>query len=769
MAADTGFSRRTGSERDLQPVAITSVDAASRTAYGTTRVRTFIKINCAYATGDTITVPAVGEQWYVERFEMEWRLYGRIPHNDDTLNIEPVEGQVSVGSTKGPLELNGAEIRVNGDLKLGDYYYRDDGTTLQRSADGQTWSSITASGGQSDSVVTAAADSATARIAGALTGHQSDPAQPAADVAALSTWGTGITQSVDAANASLSGLTGTLASQSSSLATLGGTVATQSSTISGLSTTVSSHSTSIGSLGTNLTTVGTNLSNLGNSLLHSAETVIGSISSVIMDGVNSVGDFLSGLVTSFLAGGTGTPGLTPVAQAHAAAGAVRGRADAAYSNAASAQTTADAASAAADAAAAAADAAAAQAYLASVGTETVSSFFNTPRVLPAWIGQQTDDVAFAYTLIDGTTAPTAGRLILIPITVQQDRVYDSVKIGLDGNAMTNLYVGVYEVNEITGAGTKVIDLGDVKSAVTLAYDQIEFPLASPVSVQKGEIYYIGVLQTGTSQPMFRWSAGSNFTIGIYPQSVGLYHSVAGLTALPSSFTGAQVVSGGTVMKYWGALGILTPSTAPPDPAKVTYTDSFDRADSSSLGASWLARTSPGLSIHSNTAAAYAAAGAGWPSGENSYIGRLTRTDQEVGGVLASIGGNYTSVLNSTRLWQLGLRASGSGNGPLLQVQQTYASGSGTPSHSASIMVNGVVKSSTAVTTATGSWKFTASGTSYTAWQWNGSSWISMTSWADTTGVWPVTSASTETFIYASSHWNGGAHGASINDWYSKDL
>jgi len=61
-------------------------------------------------------VPAVGEQWYIERFDAVWRLYGRIPHNDPTLTTEAVEGQVSVGSGRGPVELHGDSVNVHGVL-----------------------------------------------------------------------------------------------------------------------------------------------------------------------------------------------------------------------------------------------------------------------------------------------------------------------------------------------------------------------------------------------------------------------------------------------------------------------------------------------------------------------------------------------------------------------------------------------------------------------------------------------------------------------------
>ena len=141
----TDFTRRSNSAREMERVAIVAVDPTSRTATGITRIRTSIQINCAFATGDTITTPAVGEQWYVERLDYEWRLYGRIPFNDATLNIEPEEGQVSVGSANGPLELNGTEVRANGTVfRLNGVYYRDDGETLQRSTDQEVWEPISA-------------------------------------------------------------------------------------------------------------------------------------------------------------------------------------------------------------------------------------------------------------------------------------------------------------------------------------------------------------------------------------------------------------------------------------------------------------------------------------------------------------------------------------------------------------------------------------------------------------------------------------------------
>lgn len=179
MAYDSGFSRRSGSERELQPVAITAVDPVSRMAVGVTRTRHNVNINCSYATGDTITVPAVGEQWYCERLDGEWRLYGRIPFNDPTLNIEPEQGQVSVGSAYGPLELNGTEVRANAPvLRLNGVYYRDSGTSLERSTDQVTWTAV--AGGVSGVVEI---------VANALTGYgggvQADAVQSLKDWSAV--------------------------------------------------------------------------------------------------------------------------------------------------------------------------------------------------------------------------------------------------------------------------------------------------------------------------------------------------------------------------------------------------------------------------------------------------------------------------------------------------------------------------------------------------------------------------------------------------------
>lgn len=133
------YTRRSNSDQDVQPVAIQSVDPLTRTASCMTRLKYLIDVDCSFGMGETVVTPAVGEQWYIERFDQVWRLKGRIPHLDETLLIEPEEGQVIVGGTRGPLELNGTEIRINNIMRIEGHYYRDNDGILEHSEDGDLW------------------------------------------------------------------------------------------------------------------------------------------------------------------------------------------------------------------------------------------------------------------------------------------------------------------------------------------------------------------------------------------------------------------------------------------------------------------------------------------------------------------------------------------------------------------------------------------------------------------------------------------------------
>lgn len=115
-----GFNQgytRTSPTYTIQPVAITSVDLNERIAVGHTVYSTEIQIDIGHHVGAIQVTPAVGEQWYVENIKGIFRLKNKIPFNTDDILNPPVEGQVQIGS-KGPLELNGAQVNVNGPLRV---------------------------------------------------------------------------------------------------------------------------------------------------------------------------------------------------------------------------------------------------------------------------------------------------------------------------------------------------------------------------------------------------------------------------------------------------------------------------------------------------------------------------------------------------------------------------------------------------------------------------------------------------------------------------
>jgi len=409
-------------------------------------------------------------------------------------------------------------------------------------------------------------------------------------------------------------------------------------------------------------------------------------------------------------------------------------------------------------------------YNTAFSTETLQGFFNTPRTLPSWLGNQQDDVAFAQTIIDGTATPTLGTMYLIPVKVTQDRQYDAIKFGMDGSSatMTNCYVGLYDVDETTGACSKVLDLGNVKSQLNLAYDLQTIAIPSPISVQRGELYYIAVLQTGgTANLMWRWSSSTNFTTGQYPIQLGNYYTTTSIGALPSTFTHSNV---GAASKFWGALGtaVSTVTGIPP----LYYSDTFSRSVSTTLGPAWATRSGY---IGIKTPAGKKGTGAGttnsWASGTASYISRQNYTDHKVGASFLGLG---TISAACSRTMGLGLRSNGSGTGVYLMVQEVRTTGGAAASTNvAKIITTSSDYSGAGATRATynfgttipnGTWEFRAVGPVYTA-TLNGTD---LFSWTDTSyAAFPVTASNTETFLLAAD--SNSTYPTWISNWTAQDL
>lgn len=114
----SGYKRNSDSSVDIETVAITGVDVEGQKATGLTRTRTELTIDCQYPVGGLHITPAIGEQWYLERFGAVWRLKSKIPFNDPTLLIERTQGQVKLGSGTGPVELSGTQVNLYGFLQL---------------------------------------------------------------------------------------------------------------------------------------------------------------------------------------------------------------------------------------------------------------------------------------------------------------------------------------------------------------------------------------------------------------------------------------------------------------------------------------------------------------------------------------------------------------------------------------------------------------------------------------------------------------------------
>jgi hypothetical protein len=174
-------------------------------------------------------------------------------------------------------------------------------------------------------------------------------------------------------------------------------------------------------------------------------------------------------------------------------------------------------------------------------------------------------------------------------------------------------MGVYDVDETTGAATKVIDLGNIRSKINVgdnAQRNLQvISLPSPKTVQMGEIYYIGILQIGDAgltpagSIALSYAPSSvipyTFNTGQFPKRVCLYRNDGTFGVLPASFTDSQL--SGSSSSFWGAFGDVSPSTVPPT---VTFADSFTTG-TNGVGAGatidsqkWLTRYGSGLKVAS---------------------------------------------------------------------------------------------------------------------------------------------------------------------------
>lgn len=181
----------------------------------------------------------------------------------------------------------------------------------------------------------------------------------------------------------------------------------------------------------------------------------------------------------------------------------------------------------------------------------VAAVQGRPRKSPRWVSTGTrDDVSFPIINAQSLFRPPLGKLVLIPITSEVERVYRSVRFALIGSA-ANVYVGLYRPNATTGTIVREIDMGDVRPILTGAKIQAFAIPGNGFGVDDGETTFIGVLQVGGT-------AGEMFTAPNIPtaleavQEIPLFFTQeggTGLTALP-----ATVNANVEFTPTWGALG-----------------------------------------------------------------------------------------------------------------------------------------------------------------------------------------------------------------------
>lgn len=99
-------------DTNTQIVAITMCDPVSGTATGLTRWKQSVIINLKYMPAGMLIYPAVGEQWYAQRYMGEWRLTSRVPFQDAKTLAPSQPGDMHIGST-GTTTLHGSGISTS--------------------------------------------------------------------------------------------------------------------------------------------------------------------------------------------------------------------------------------------------------------------------------------------------------------------------------------------------------------------------------------------------------------------------------------------------------------------------------------------------------------------------------------------------------------------------------------------------------------------------------------------------------------------------------
>ena len=128
-------------------VNITAIELTTLAFTGYNPATGSVPIAATLMPGAVFVIPAVGEQWLVEKVSGRWFLKAKTPFQDQRQMLEPREGMTAVGGT-GPTHVVGSEVHLPVSVFLGDWELRIEPSSgaLQVNVDGN-WTTVTGSGG----------------------------------------------------------------------------------------------------------------------------------------------------------------------------------------------------------------------------------------------------------------------------------------------------------------------------------------------------------------------------------------------------------------------------------------------------------------------------------------------------------------------------------------------------------------------------------------------------------------------------------------------
>lgn len=160
---------------------------------------------------------------------------------------------------------------------------------------------------------------------------------------------------------------------------------------------------------------------------------------------------------------------------------------------------------------------------------------------------------FDPALCNTNFVPTAGLLHLVRVRLAVDSTISSIKLltrSPAASGLANAYLGLYST-----AGALLASTADVSAGIT-ATGPTSHALSSPLTDQvAGTNYYVGlVIGSGTTMPTIQGPTGGNVSAFLTAATLRAGHIGTGQSALPASFTPANVITTTTASAWFAGLG-----------------------------------------------------------------------------------------------------------------------------------------------------------------------------------------------------------------------